>query len=251
MSNTQTAETDDDDDDEAVGTPTTRTISDDQQLLRFGVCRVPLNNTTFDATKWAHKLSQVTPLILVNQGDGEYAFYRNIMEEPDFPFDLILYNNDTTKSGSNSNSNLSEIGNAILKYFPVETLDELRLDDAFCVHYNMDQDDTTGAKHMDPSDITINICLETTQDIQGSQVLFYGTQSLESVDNMGKADGDDDTADAPEQFLVSQDPGYATVHFGGHPHETTALQRGKRTNIIMTYCYKDKKRSLALTRTCY
>eukprot|EP00429_Kryptoperidinium_foliaceum_P033544 CAMPEP_0176171750 /NCGR_PEP_ID=MMETSP0120_2-20121206/87948_1 /TAXON_ID=160619 /ORGANISM="Kryptoperidinium foliaceum, Strain CCMP 1326" /LENGTH=51 /DNA_ID=CAMNT_0017509629 /DNA_START=1 /DNA_END=153 /DNA_ORIENTATION=- len=51
------------------------------------------------------------------------------MEEPEFPFDIIL---DTS---------VSEIGRAILKHFPVDSTDELRLDDAFCVHYNTDQDD--------------------------------------------------------------------------------------------------------------
>jgi hypothetical protein len=40
----------------------------------------------------------------------------------------------------------------------------------------MNQADTTGVKHADRSDVTGNICLETSDDLQGSQVLFYGTQ---------------------------------------------------------------------------
>ena len=122
------------------------TISDNEELLCYGVCRVPIP-PSLDASKWAHELSQVTPAILAGEGDGEYAFYRNIMEEPEFPFGSIL-------------NKESVIGQAILKYFPIQNLDEIRLDDAFCVHYNMDQDDTSGAKHMDPSDVTVNMCLE-------------------------------------------------------------------------------------------
>merc|ERR1711862_234799 len=56
--------------------------------------------------------------------------------------------------------------------------DDVYLDDAFCIQYNMTQDDTTCAKHMDPSDITINMCLEKSNDVIGSEVVFYGTQKL-------------------------------------------------------------------------
>jgi hypothetical protein len=204
------------------------TISDNEELLRYGVCRVPLP-PTLDAGKWAQELSQVTPLILAGQGDGEYAFYRNIMEEADFPFEIILK---------------SEIGQAIQKHFPIQKLDEIRLDDAFCVHYNMDQDDTTGAKHIDPSDITVNVCLEKTDGAQGSQVLFYGRKQLKNMT-------DSDKESPPELFFVSQEPGYATIHYGDHPHETMSLKSGKRTNIVMTYCYADPSRSDVATRTCY
>jgi hypothetical protein len=209
-------------------------ISDDKELLRYGICRVPLP-PKLDSARWSEELSQVTPEIMLGQGDGEYAFYRNIMEEPDFPFDLIL---DAS----------FEIGRAILKHFAVSSTDELRLDDSFCVHYNTEQDDTTGAKHMDPSDITVNLCLEKTKDTIGSHVLFYGTKQLLEVEN---GDIKNDAETVPARFYVSQDPGYATIHFGDHPHETTALERGKRTNIVLTYCYKDPNRSAAQMRACY
>ena len=61
--------------------------------------------------------------------DGEYAFYRNIRDEPDFPFARIL---NTLKP-------------TLKKYFEIRNVEEeLRLDDAFCIHYNTDQYDTTG-----------------------------------------------------------------------------------------------------------
>lgn len=209
-------------------------ISDVDELLRLGVVsKVPIDtNNNIDLKQWGADLSVVTPEIMTAQGDGEYAFYRNIMEE-DFPFDAVLE---------------GEIGKAILRYFGVSTLEnekEIRLDDAFCVHYNMSQDDTSGAKHMDPSDITVNLCLDKTEDCEGSQVMFYGTKALQSVEQQQERDNSD------FRFLVNQAPGFATVHWGNHPHETTPLKQGKRTNVIMTYCYTDPTKSDAATRACY
>lgn len=209
-------------------------ITDADELLRLGICRVPLP-PTLDTARWASELSQVTPEIMLGQGDGEYAFYRNIMEEPEFPFGLLL------------DPSASAIGRAIAKHFPVSSTDELRLDDSFCVHYNSDQDDTSGAKHMDPSDITINLCLEKSKDTIGSHVLFYGTKKLCNLEG----DQRDSSNETPERFYVSQKPGTATIHFGDHPHETIALKEGSRTNIVLTYCYKDPARSGAAMRDCY
>lgn len=199
-------------------------IRDEKELLRCGVCRARIPSDKIPLQKWAEKLSQVTPLNMAVE-DGEYAFYRNIMEEPDFPFDAILQESD--------------IGKAIARHFCA--LEEIRLDDAFCIHYNMEQDDTSGAKHTDPSDITVNMCLEKTADMQGSEVLFYGTNSL-----------NDEVADPTiENFLVDQEPGFATIHWGAHPHETMTLRGGRRTNIVLTYCYRDSNKSEAHKRTCY
>ena len=216
-------------------------ISDNETLLRYGICRVPLP-VQLEVAKWATELSQVTPKILLGQGDGEYAFYRNIMDEPEFPFDLILDAN-------------FEIGRAILKHFPISSFDELRLDNSFCVHYNADQEDTTGAKHMDPSDITINLCLEKTNDTVGSHVLFFGTKQLfleveHDEEFRHKYEDAHTMIRSQQRFYVSQEPGTATIYFGNHLHETIALKRGKRTNIVLTYCYKDPKRSGAQMRSC-
>jgi len=54
------------------------------------------------------------------------------------------------------------------------------------------------------------------------------------------------------RFLVPQEKGFATIHFGDHPHETTTLLNGgKRTNVILTYCYVDKSKSDVDKRSCY
>ena len=215
-------------------------VSDPELLLRYGVVSdVPIVTEEFDVViwqQWASSLSVVTPAIFAAEGDGEYAFYRNILEEPDFPFDALLHR--------------TAIGSTIRKYFGIENLSEIQLDDAFCVHYNMSQADTSGAKHVDPSDITVNLCIEKSDDCQGSQVLFHGTKPLHiRVPDLGTEDNAH--THAPSTFLVNQKMGYATIHWGDHPHETTILQKGHRTNIVLTFCYTDTTRSDVKTRSCY
>ena len=212
-------------------------VEDTELLLRCGVCRVKLPTDTVSCDewlRWAHDLAQVTPEILTQQGDDQYAFYRNILDEADFPFEAILVN--------------SKIAASIVKYFGVGSMDELRLDDAFCIQYNERQADTSGARHTDPSDITLNICLEKTPDTTGSHVLFHGTKCLVARKELTDLD---DQEPLPSKFLVKQEQGYATIHWGDHLHETTPLFSGQRTNIVVTLCYKDAARSKAMSRTCY
>jgi hypothetical protein len=52
-------------------------------------------------------------------------------------------------------------------------------------------------------------------------------------------------------FAVKTHPGYATLHWGYHPHQTLPLLRGERTNIVVTFCYKDKQKSTVSSRACY
>lgn len=272
-------------------------ISDDVELLKRGICCVKIPER-IDIDFWAKELSQLTPMILGFEGDGEYSFYRNIMDEPDFPFDMLLFEEvkpkkqlqqqqESPSSSSKVLQELSDIGKAMIRYFPIITQrqqehkdqqnlvkylsEELQLDDAFCVHYNMDQEDTTGKKHIDPSDITINMCLQKSDETEGSYVLFYGIKKLlnvvDDVDNdkekeeevqnnidddaVNENDSDNQNRIHDNRFYVSQKPGYATIHFGDHTHETTALHHGSRTNIILTYVYTDPNRSDVATRTCY
>mmetsp|Transcript_18441 Transcript_18441/g.27860 ORF Transcript_18441/g.27860 Transcript_18441/m.27860 type:complete len:223 (-) Transcript_18441:411-1079(-) len=210
--------------------PSVLVVPKEEELPSLGIIRVKLPDK-LDCRKWATELSKVTPQIMAFEGDGEYALYRNIYEDPNFPFQCIL------------DDESSPIRAAILRYFKIQDLSEIRMDDAFCVHYNMSQYDTSGAKHLDPSDITVNMCLEKCENVEGSEVLFYGTQPLEGVQQK---------IDKSFQFAVEQIPGYATIHWGVHPHETLSLkQGGKRTNIIITYCYTDSSRSDVASRSCY
>lgn len=271
-----------DDNDDVDSTKTNSSIpviTDATTLLRYGICKVPIPKM-FDTDKWSKELTQMTPEIIFGQGDSEYAFYRNILDEDDFPFDSLLFggasneeikpatntNGSRNSTGSMSKVTTSTIGQAMVNHFPIDDLKkEIQLDDAFCVHYNTDQDDTSGSKHMDPSDITVNMCLEKSNDTKGSHVLFYGTKVLEnknhSLDDDDVTRANSNTSSPPQQqqtppetidkFLVVQDPGYATIHYGDHLHETTSLECGRRTNIILTYCYTDPTRSDVATRSCY
>jgi len=135
-----------------------------------------------------------------------------------------------------------------LKYFDISSLEEVRLDDAFVVHYNTLQLDTTCAKHIDPSDITVNICLEKSADCVGSQVVFYGSQQLRVMEEVTINPRINEEI---EEFTVEQEQGYATIHYGHHPHKTLDLLQGQRTNVVLTYCYKDDQRSDVKSRLCY
>ena len=218
-------------------------------LLDYGVLRVPLPKE-FDRVYWATTLSTMTPMIMAGEGDGDYAFYRNILEEPDFPFEMLMEyfasvlskHFDVSVSPGHEANNTHHVDD-IQPTTRHKSFLDIRLDDAFCVHYNMNQEDTSGAKHTDPSDITVNMCLETSDDFEGSLVRFHGTQSLAHPIATSKS--------APPSFLVKQKQGYATLHWGHHPHETTPLIAGQRTNIILTYCYRDPSKSNAADRSCY
>lgn len=207
-------------------------VEDPTKLLRLGILKVQIPSIVLDESEsWAAKLTRATPMIMAAQGDNEYAFYRNIMEDPDLGFPLSAVLADS-------------IEDLFFKHFGV-TKEELRMDDAFCVHYNMDQGDTSGAKHIDPSDFTINLCLEKSDNVEGSHVMFYGSKKLNGIN--------DHEYKTPEfRFLVPQKAGYATIHFGDHPHETTPLLKGgRRTNTILTYCYIDESKSDVKKRSCY
>ena len=108
-------------------------ITDDRELLKRGICRVRIPDE-LDADRW-------------NDNDKDKVI------------------SEAKETRPSSKGGVSEIGRSILEYFPIlpgnpkpatvkvggTTADryseilsrELRLDDAFCVHYNMDQDDTT------------------------------------------------------------------------------------------------------------
>jgi hypothetical protein len=241
-----------------------KTITDDHMLLQMGLCRARVPMDDAELQNWANEFSQVTPEIIFQEGDGERSFYRNIKEEAE---QLSFFN-------SILSPHTSDIGKAIQKYFlpngdsgsssfSTDPSLELELDDAFCIQYTSSQLDTSCAKHVDPSDITVNMCLEGNTNYQtGSQVVFYGKQALHNIDVREKTSASSQTAEEkdPDVFCVDQLQGYATIHWGCHPHMTTPLltkEEGsdsgctKRTNIILTYCFKKKDRKRVLNQNCF
>ena len=195
-----------------------------------GVCRCNVG-ALVDLSGWSEELSKVTPLSIFAE-DQEYAQYRNILEDDTmggFPFSQVF----------------KAIGPCLTANF-VDDVDELRLDDAFAIHYNEDHHDTKVGRHTDPSDITVNLCIGRSADLEGSEVLFHGTQNL-------KDGGDEEFVEGPSSlsFHVAAEEGWATVHWGKHPHQVTGLKKGDRTNVVMTYVFKDATKSLAQCAGCY
>jgi endogenous inhibitor of DNA gyrase (YacG/DUF329 family) len=101
-------------------------VSDDAELRARGVCRCQINGIDLDG--WAEELSKVTPMSLAME-DGEYAQYRNILEDTDpaFPFATVF----------------EALTPLLEKHFvDGSAATALRLDDAFAIHYNETHLDT-------------------------------------------------------------------------------------------------------------
>jgi hypothetical protein len=126
-------------------------LSLDEDLLKIGVCRYDVGSKV-DLEGWAETLSQVSPTSIFLE-DGEFAQYRNILDDPSFPFNAII----------------EAISPCLVEHF-IDNMNEVVLDDAFAIHYDDAQSDTTVKKHTDPSDITINLCLNRSADAIGSKV---------------------------------------------------------------------------------
>ena len=118
-------------------------------------------------------------------------------------------------------------------------------------------------KHTDPSDVTVNLCLERSSNLKGSQVQFFGTKELKSAVKLDDEAGNSDeqaiieelaakkNGAAPVSFLVMPESGWATIHWGQHPHLVTSLEAGQRTNVVLTYCFVDKAKSTAMKSDCF
>jgi len=246
--------------------PVLPVVDDYDSLLSHGVVRVPIPLTL---RPWADVFLAPCPMndVFSEGSDNEYAFYRNILvdflqegdEDSGEEKGTIEGDRNVDGGGEEENSDGQQSfpfrkiydalwsSGALTKHFGIMQRDDLRLDDAFCIHYDTAQHDTRCAKHMDPSDITVNICLRRSPDAAGSQIIFYGRARLENAD---EPDPVVPAAPLHEKFLVDCVEGTATLHYGSHPHETSPLEGGCRTNVIMTYCYTDESRSGGL-RTCY
>jgi len=117
-------------------------------------------------------------------------------------------------------------------------------------------------RHTDPSDVTVNLCLARSDNLEGSQVLFFGRKTLLGMENVGnsgdscgievsKDESNVATEVTKEQFLVGAEAGWATVHWGAHPHLVTALGAGQRTNVVLTYCFTEAGKSTAMKGDCF
>lgn len=199
-----------------------RLITCERALRARGIAFVEVLG--LDLGELAVEYAQASPQSIFLE-DGEFAQYRNVLEEPTFPFDAIF-------------AYLAPVFSSQFGRSP----DSVRLDDAFVIHYNTTHADTTVKKHTDPSDITVNLCLDQSTDLRGSDIVFYGTKCLLGSDkpctrNYRECDCRQTHHDAA--FRVATRTRCAMLHYGAHPHETLPLEAGARTNCILTYRFAE------------
>ena len=182
-------------------------------------------------------IKEVSPFNMAAE-DGEYAFYKNLKEDVEIVDGIVKTITERCRE-------------PIERHF-VEKITDIVLDDVFCINYTMEHADSRVQRHKDPSDITVNINLERSKDMEGSQVLFYGTKRLKGVEvgeeNVKVEEGEENVKveeGEEERFKVDTKLGCVTIHRGDHPHEVTSLEKGERTNIVMTFVYADKSKSSA------
>lgn len=138
--------------------PPAAVVRDAAELRARGVCRCDVG-AVVDLRGWAEELAKVTPMSSAME-DGEYAQYRNILEDEDpaFPFAAVF----------------AALTPLLEKHFldgPAATA--LRLDDAFAIHYNETHFDTTVKKATLGACHTIPHC--TPSPLNGNAAAFLGT----------------------------------------------------------------------------
>ena len=168
--------------------------ADDAALEKIGVRRVDL--TAMDWAPWAAAAETVSPLLAAQDDEGQP--HANDLLELNFPAGEVL----------------TRCRDAVAPFCDPS---QLELYDAFSLHYDSRQTDTTFNQHRDPSFVTINVCLRSEQ-VEGSRVEFFGTW-----------DGDG----AGPRLRAEQRAGFALVHRGRHLHQTTPLVKGIRSQAVL------------------
>ena len=168
--------------------------ADDAALARVGVRRVDLSD--MDWAPWAAAAQTVSPLLAAQDDAGQ------------------PHANDLLEMGFPSGAVLERCHAAVTAFCDPATLE---LYDAFSLHYDAGQADTTFNRHRDPSFVTINVCLRA-ECVTGSRVEFFGAW-----------DGDG----SGPRLAAEQRAGTALVHRGRHLHQTTPLQAGVRSQAVL------------------
>lgn len=97
---------------------------------------------------------------------------------------------------------------------------------AFSIQYN--GDDSSLSRHMDESEITLNICLKN-DDRQNSNVFFNGIRDYHDDE------GNYINNDKNEQVVVDLNQGEAILHVGQAWHGANTIQHGERINLIFWF----------------
>jgi hypothetical protein len=143
--------------------------------------------------------------------------------------------NTMHKFGSNGSLTTQDLANLMMtlrpfinEYFGEKYCDKLALYQQFSVHYSVITDKKLD-KHVDDSDITINICLKNTFGFGSSTIHFD-----DSPDTLfSKSEN--------KPFGISLSRGDIMIHKGNHAHYVTDIgnnKTGERCNLILwlKYC---------------
>ena len=101
--------------------------------------------------------------------------------------------------------------------------DEITSFHGFTIRY-AETSDRSLSKHMDESEITLNLCLKN-DDILESKVFFQNIRDNDNNDKKEKSDNED--------IAVQLLEGQALLHVGQHWHGANTLQKGERINWIL------------------
>ena len=157
--------------------------------------------------------TQVSMKVAAQDDDGQ-PHSNDLLDNEDFPFAAIV----------------ARCRDTLRMY--VEDPDELELYDAFTLHYDERQSNTTFNRHRDPSHVTVNVCLNA--DCEGSEIEFFGSEKLIGSSTTSA----DETPDLTARFYVTMRSGTALIHYGRHLHQTRPLTRGTRSQAVLYYSRK-------------
>eukprot|EP00756_Hemistasia_phaeocysticola_P056658 Hpha_TRINITY_DN3302_c1_g1::TRINITY_DN3302_c1_g1_i1::g.172473::m.172473 len=174
-----------------------------RRLVKRGIMLVPFPREV-DLQRWVpaiHDLLRSRPCEQVN------TLHRTSVE--------------VSKVGFPVGAVVEAFGDVLKRRFGVEW-SELTVHTAFAIRYAPGSNMKLQL-HRDDSDVTLNLCIHSSEDHQGNEVMFEGSESLVGQPNPM----------THERTPVAIPQLWAAVHWGRHPHETAPLVAGERTNIII------------------
>lgn len=177
---------------------------------------VPSLSLPVDCAAWASKLR--TMLAADLSGERANTLHRSPVDvrRVGFPVEGIL----------------QESNGLIREHFGMSSGD-LEVHACFAVLYSPEANQILKL-HRDDSDVTLNICLERSDDLEGTEVVFHGTEGLKHPKlNHTPTFMPYDKA----KTLVNVPKGWVAIHRGCHAHETTPLRQGHRLSVICWFKY--------------
>lgn len=120
---------------------------------------------------------------------------------------------------------LTALDRPLLQHFGL-CAGELTLDSGFFISYEEGSNQNL-RRHVDKCLFTLNLFLEASEDLKGTEVRFHGLKRLLTNDSV---------EDGPEMFdFNSFAPGTVLMHWGQHEHETLPWKGGVRSSVILWF----------------